>query len=925
MQLNVKERVAKGLEKVGYTYTKVLICWLLVLLLFSMTSIDIQEFCIFTSIAMIIDYVLQITFFVAVLSIDLEWFELEKICTYYADNDNTDRNIIPPSKAANYGRRIGGSLVVLICLVWMTNVYHTNIEFANIEVPYLKSALSSLIGNSIALPAIHTNVTFWETSMDKTANEFWSIVNPDKKNQIVEILPTRHLTLSYDIEQDDIHYPFNDGINWRLIIKTFVWFLKFIILPIIGVIFTTPILMGFSSPEKLVIRILEKTSSNEYKNILTSQPSGSSSLYATTPLIITLRGRHLADVDLLCANLNGVIITSATDKHITAWNGMQGTPLRKLERYMRRCETCKCDSTGGMKSCISWPVRAMCVSEKTAAAGFEDGVVRVWDVNTGQVNYILKDTVEDVEQIMSAVNNDKSVNERVTCLQIIVSDKKSKQLSNRKAPATLFATYRNGYFREWDLTSGQISHTVFTHQKGGISYLLVVDDDQDGIHIFTGARDGSVKCWIRIIDLDDERKEIRNNAWKLLYTLRGEPGNAITSIGAKVIKTKKDSFGVVVTGAADGEVRVYDYVTGQFIETLSYGTSGKQKLAREHKEQLLFQKRKKKFKAFSSEQDWFEEDEDEDEFWDESESFDSSHQDAITSIIIHPLKEESCLCGDIEECKGFSIITSSFDEKVNFWQLTRNFVDCTCMTSQLEEPPLNYTDNVDTSERLQKVFLGHIRQPGSSVIVLLKGHIIGVRRVTKPNFSIKRSHGAEGEWEVWTLDINDPNVFEPTEEVDDSENHDDEFRVKTIPLVNDNDLIMEEQQKKKKEIYKHDRENMEKLKGFVGRRKVVSMANKNYPLNSSHSDDQNENHSHIHNEEDYEQGQVMDFRLRSQKQRVYPNKSHNDRNSFKEEDEMNEMLPFSRIRRIVKVGEDGLAVTYGNFVKVIMFKELNDG
>ncbi|CAG8808102.1 19403_t:CDS:2, partial [Dentiscutata erythropus] len=369
-QLNVKERIAKGLEKVGYTNTKMLICWLLVLLLFSMISIDIQEFCIFTSIAMIIDYVLQITFFVAVLSIDLEWFELEKICTYYADNDNTDRNIILPSKTANYGRRIGCSLVVLIFLVWVTNIYHTNIEFTNIEVP---SALSSLIGNSTAPPAIHTNITFWETSMDKTANEFWSIVNPDKKDQIVEILPTRHLTLSYDIEQDDISYPFNGDINWRLIIKTFVWFLKYIILPIIGIVFTTPIMMGFTSPEKLVIRILEKTSSNECKNILASPPSGSSSLYATIPQIITLRGRHLADIDLLCANLNGVIITCATDKHITSWNGMQGTPLRKLERYMRRCATCKCDSTGGMKSCISWPVRAMCMSEKTAAAGFEDG------------------------------------------------------------------------------------------------------------------------------------------------------------------------------------------------------------------------------------------------------------------------------------------------------------------------------------------------------------------------------------------------------------------------------------------------------------------------------------------------------------------------------------------------------------------------
>ncbi|CAG8799561.1 15259_t:CDS:2, partial [Gigaspora margarita] len=580
-----------------------------------------------------------------------------------------DRDVFPPSKTANYGRRIGVSLVVnyvvpfttkaLIFLIATTNVHHTNIEF-----PYLKSALSSLIGNSIDFPATHTNITFWETPMDQTASEFWSMVNPDKKYQFVEILPTRLLTLSYDIEQDDIYHQFVD-VNWRLsirtYIKTFIWSLKFIIFLAIVIVFTIPIPMGFSSLENLVIRVtrfFEKTNSDRNKDTPSSE---SSSLYNTTPQIIILRGRHSADVDCLCANSSGIIITSATDRNIISWSGMKGTPLRKLERYVSRCSTCKCDSTGELKRWISWTVRTMCMSENIAAAGFEDGVVRVWDVNSGQVIYILKDTVEDIEQIF---NDDKTIIERVTCLQIIPSplhsyDYKSKKLSDQKVPAMLLATYQNGYFREWNLVSGQISHIVFTNQKGGISFLFIVED-QDGMRIFTGARDGSVKCWVRTVDFDNNTdsscNELRNSVWKLLYTLPGEFGNAITSVSAKVIKTKKDCFGVVVTGAADGEVRVYDYFTGQSIETLSYGISGKQKLVKER------EKQQKKSKDFSSGQDWFEEYEDEYEFWDETEDFDS-HQDAIINIIIHPLKEESCPCGDVETAGGFLIITSSLDEK----------------------------------------------------------------------------------------------------------------------------------------------------------------------------------------------------------------------------------------------------------------------
>ncbi|CAG8610626.1 3546_t:CDS:1, partial [Scutellospora calospora] len=548
-----------------------------------------------------------------------------------------------------------------------------------------------------------------------------------------------------------------------------------------------------------------------------------------------------------------------------------------------------------------------------AAAGFEDGVIRVWDINSGQLSYILKDTVEDVEQIMSAINNENSIKERVTCLQIITPNlhsyyNTSELLSEQKTPAILFATYRNGYFREWDLTSGQITHTICTNQKGGISCLFVVDDP-DEIRIFTGARDGSVKCWVRTIyDLDNEFNiidldcdESRKNAWKLLYTLSGELGNAITSVDAKVVKTKNGCFGITVIGAADGEVRLYDYLTGQIITTLSYGTFNKQKIAKENKKQIFQQQQKRKIKDYSLEQDSSDEDY---EFWDETEDF-VSHQDAITSIIIHPLMEEVCPCGDTKETSGFSIITSSLDEKVNFWQLTRSFINCKCMASQLDD-----YDGEDASERPQKVsqwdnatikYLGHVEQPGGSETVLLKGNIIGVRRVKNSKVHTKRSHGAEGEWEVWTLDISDLHMLELTEKIENSENHDDfvDFEVKTIPLVSEIDIIMEEQRKSKDK--RQGRENVGRLKGFVGRRNAVSIANKNY----------NQNHLHDHNEEDYAQGQVVDFRNPSQKRRVYPDNSQNDRKltSFKEDDEMNEMLPFSYIRRVVKVGEDGIAVT----------------
>ncbi|CAG8773686.1 6770_t:CDS:1, partial [Acaulospora colombiana] len=68
-------------------------------------------------------------------------------------------------------------------------------------------------------------------------------------------------------------------------------------------------------------------------------------------------------------------------------------------------------------------------------------------------------------------------------------------------------------------------------------------------------------CWLRTIYFSEnesvnsytEPNELRRSRWKSLYTLPGEPGNPITSIAAKTIKTQSGYLGIVVTGASDGE------------------------------------------------------------------------------------------------------------------------------------------------------------------------------------------------------------------------------------------------------------------------------------------------------------------------------------------------------------------------------------
>ncbi|KAF9111514.1 hypothetical protein BGX27_004806 [Mortierella sp. AM989] len=90
MDLPVKERVGRGLGTVGVSITLTLVAELCLLVIGAMTTIPaVQEFCTFAIAAVVMDYVLQMTFFITVISIDIRRLELSDLST---------RPIIPYSR-----------------------------------------------------------------------------------------------------------------------------------------------------------------------------------------------------------------------------------------------------------------------------------------------------------------------------------------------------------------------------------------------------------------------------------------------------------------------------------------------------------------------------------------------------------------------------------------------------------------------------------------------------------------------------------------------------------------------------------------------------------------------------------------------------------------------------------------------------------
>lgn len=66
-----------GLQSVGVPMTAMLFAEILILSIGSaMDSVLVQEFCLFGKVALLVDYALEFTFFIAVLSIDVKRVEV---------------------------------------------------------------------------------------------------------------------------------------------------------------------------------------------------------------------------------------------------------------------------------------------------------------------------------------------------------------------------------------------------------------------------------------------------------------------------------------------------------------------------------------------------------------------------------------------------------------------------------------------------------------------------------------------------------------------------------------------------------------------------------------------------------------------------------------------------------------------------------
>lgn len=362
-----------------------------------------------------------------------------------------------------------------------------------------------------------------------------------------------------------------------------------------------------------------------------------------TVQVRTLTHQHVADIQNLDANAKQSLVSCGQDGHLVLWHANKDQPtwMARLDKmypsrggvlqssmnpdFYNATKKNKQKKPQKKKRAVSlsknYLSKARCVkidaTNKWIAAAYDDGVIRVWNVNSGTLVRemdVHPHPVEVHQQEETYLRNryhsspklkpfaGAGVNaDRILLLQfmgtitefchplVAEAAAKIKGSENKSAAQNyIVSAHRSGVLHEWDILSGECINTVRTGHTNQITQLHVVDAKAPhrkfGVTwVFTASKDGTVKCWEHRLltkhndsgdDDDDDHDSDHENAarpslsthWQLLYTIRQT--SAVTSIATEL---PVGGMGVLVTGCSDGSVKVWNFETGDPVSTLSLG------------------------------------------------------------------------------------------------------------------------------------------------------------------------------------------------------------------------------------------------------------------------------------------------------------------------------------------------------------------
>ncbi|KAF9333418.1 hypothetical protein BG006_003658 [Podila minutissima] len=727
MDLPVKERVGRGLGAVGVSITMTLIAELCLLIVGAMTTIPaVQEFCTFAIAAVIMDYLLQMSFFITVISIDIRRLEL---------SDLSSRPVAPLlrypfSRHGLHSTLAHGSRAGPLSTTTDAKFKHQRSDssvsnhsegeskstgkpkpspkgriFTSIIMVGVMTYLGYIYGTtSQATQSTNVAVSFWHIQSSEFASEFWNLMDASNNGGYLEIYQPMVLTVTpfsstsskdcIDLQEDECSDPdavHQDELDQRgkaakltnrqldpkrpfkilrdtlLIACLFVfWLVRVFVIPSIVLAAAILLLLSYllSPQRKLLVDLqwsfpfivlpgdyqskrkimMEELLAQEARE-LGRDPGPSIPLPGT---VDTLKmGGHETDIDQMDVTPNGLVLTSSMDGIILLWSSDEDgqVPIAQLESGPRtesmptnpsRAPGRGSLSTSSSHRPINKSVRCLQLdpSGNYAAAGYSDGSIRFWRIDTLKAERDTKWRGQALS-LSPMYHFDRADDTDPAKLRV-----SSIHFWPSKSGLSLIAGYRDGQVWSWNPLNGSGHFLVQSKHRGGIAELEVVELEQhtryelglqQKTYLVTAGKDGTIQCWSSPGDLSMSAN------WTSLWQQPSlGPGISVS------VLSKDNEVPMISTGYSNGAIRIWDIEHGSLVWTLSRGTlvsgpqAGYSQSDRRHSATAL--------------------------------DHQPSHQGAVTKLSFKALELEDGLTGEPAP-RVWLVISSGMDETVMVWMV----------------------------------------------------------------------------------------------------------------------------------------------------------------------------------------------------------------------------------------------------------------
>lgn len=310
-------RVATAVGEVGFLSSVAVVFDIVILTVVGHVSFPaVTEFCWFAGIALAVDFVLHFSYFLAVLSVDVQRLELQDSLS--TKDPNWDRRGAFPKggfrgfvKRTPVSTRIAGSAIMICALIAL------NMHFFDNETPWrtfqaIRESLQTqrepaegyALPTSMPLNQARTPKSWIKLQDQLTGKELIQILKPGEHRLIAKVYDPLFVVLKGS-NRLKAKKSFSDFVNFLDLVALKDHLLPFVLIVVVAAAGVT----------LLMNQLLSKGSPNDMDGVEPGEGHGEPMLGAKT-----LHGGHHLDVVMAAASPKGFVVSVGLDRRIVVWD-----------------------------------------------------------------------------------------------------------------------------------------------------------------------------------------------------------------------------------------------------------------------------------------------------------------------------------------------------------------------------------------------------------------------------------------------------------------------------------------------------------------------------------------------------------------------------------------------------------------------------